>query len=174
MLIDTLYVVNRAVKACYRQRRNTNRREIEYLMLVFSQFHSLLSYDKIQTACKVESVSGISTTFGSWLLKRSNICLTASLANGILISDNSLSCLRVLANKPKEIKVAWKKTFSSNILKSSLDCWNTQYPLVLNHRAHHLCTGGNFRERRNSYLNFENFVIILKGNLATAVNYSDS
>lgn len=44
-----------------------------------------------QTECKAKSVSGISSTFGSYMLLRSNICLTARLVNGILISDNSLS-----------------------------------------------------------------------------------
>lgn len=90
-MIDTLYVLNRAVQACYRQRRDTNRGEIEYLMPAFSQFHFLFSYQKIQTEYKAESVSGISTTFGSHMLLRSNICSTERPANGILISDNSLS-----------------------------------------------------------------------------------
>lgn len=62
-MIDTLYVLNRAVQACYRRRQDTNRGEIEYLMLAFSQFHLLFSYQKIQTECKAESVSGISATF---------------------------------------------------------------------------------------------------------------
>lgn len=63
-MTDTVYVLNRAVQACYRQRRDTNRGEIEYLMLAFSQFHFLFSYQNIQTQCKAESFSGISTTFG--------------------------------------------------------------------------------------------------------------
>lgn len=52
-MIDTLYVLNRAVQACYRQRRDTNRGEIEYLMLAFSQFHSLFSNQKFKRSVKL-------------------------------------------------------------------------------------------------------------------------
>lgn len=91
MMIGTLNVVNRAVQACYRQRRDTNRGEIEYLMLAFSQFHLLFSYQKIQTECKAESVSGISTTFGSYMLLRSNISVAVRLSIRALISESPLS-----------------------------------------------------------------------------------
>lgn len=123
-MTDTVYVLNRAVQACYRQRRDTNRGEIEYLMLAFSQFHFLFSYQNIQTQCKAESFSGISTTFGSYMLLRSNICLTARPANGILISDNSLSYCRLQWKLWKVAKrMTGSATFPATFLQSLLKLW---------------------------------------------------
>lgn len=119
-----MYVLNRAVQACYRQRRDTNRGEIEYLMLAFSQFHFLFSYQKIQTRCKADSFSGISTTFGSYVLLRSNICLTARPANGILISDNSLSYCQLQWKLWKVAKrMTGSTTFPATFLQSLLKLW---------------------------------------------------
>lgn len=147
-MTDTVYVLNRAVQARSRQRRDTNRRQIEYLMLAFPQFHFLFSYHKNSNRSGKLILSQVSAQ-----LSEDTCCwdhTSAWLPGPLMVFWSQITHYLIVSCSGNCGNLNdWNRNFSSNTLKSLLKQW---YLWIFYCGIHRLLTGDTLRNKRTGKL----------------------